>query len=219
MDAGVVGLRSLPRPGHPSTLDQEFSELQTSDPDALMREAMAASQRHDSDTALALLARVSELAPSAAVPYLLTAGELAQMGRYDEAETAYVRAILLDPNLYIARFQLGLLQFTSGKVPMAMLTWQPLTTLGDEHPLSLIVRGFAELAQDNMSEAAGLFHAGMAANKDNEPLNRDIAMVLQRMADAGGGGKPAEPAPLEQPAKSDALSSAHVLLSNYGPLQ
>lgn len=196
--------------------------MQTNDPDALLREAIAASQQGDSAAALALLARVTEMAPQAAIPHQLTAGELASGGRYAEAEAAFARALLADPTLHIARFQLGLLQFTSGNVAMALLSWQPLSALGEHHALALFVRGFTELAQDNLSEAARLFHAGMDANTDNAPLNADIRMVLQRMAQTIAASQAVVPASSQAPTQSPAAASTetetHVLLSNYGSL-
>jgi len=194
--------------------------LQTSDPDALLRDAIAASQRNDSETALSLFARVSELVPHSAVPHLLAGAELAHIGRYAEAESAYARAVLADPQLHIARYQLGLLQFISGNIPMAMLSWQPLLELGPQNALSLFVQGFAQLAQDNFADAASLFHAGMAVNTDNPPLNADIEMVLQRMAELPGAGNRPAPQPTEaaQPSAEEPPVGAHVLLSNYGSL-
>ncbi|WP_423199802.1 MULTISPECIES: tetratricopeptide repeat protein [unclassified Cupriavidus] len=190
--------------------------MQANDPDTLLREAVAASQRNDTDTALSLLERVTALAPGAAVAHLLMAGELAQAGRYEEAEAAFARALLADPGLHIARFQLGLLQFTSGNAAVALLTWQPLTELGEQHALSLFARGFAALAGDDMLEATRLFQAGIAANTENAPLNTDIRMVLQRMGEvAGTQPAPATPAPAATEAHG---SDTHVLLSNYGSL-
>lgn len=190
--------------------------MQTNDPDALLREAVAASQRNDPDAALSLLERVTALAPGAAVAHLLTAGELAQAGRYEEAEAAFARALLADPGMHIARFQLGLLQFTSGNAAVALLTWQPLTELGEQHALSLFARGFAALAGDDMQEATRLFQAGITANTENAPLNTDIRMVLQRMGEVAAA-QPARPTPA--PAATEAHDSdTHVLLSNYGSL-
>lgn len=196
--------------------------MQTTDPDALLREAIAASQRGDTEAALRLLASVTEVAPQAAIPHLLAGAELAQAGRYAEAEAALARALLADAGLHIARYQLGLLQFTSGNVAMALLSWQPLLELGDGHALSLFVQGFAQLAQDSMSEAARLFHAGMDANTDNAPLNADIRLVLQRMADTVASGQAPAPAPAPAAAAAaapeQATTDTHVLLSNYGSL-
>lgn len=193
--------------------------MQTSDPDALLRDAIAASQRNDSETALSLLARIGELAPHSAIPHLLAGGELAQIGRYAEAESAYAKAVLADPQLHIARYQLGLLQFTSGNMPMSMLSWQPLLELGPQHALSLFVQGFAQLAQDNFADAASLFQAGMATNTDNAPLNADIEMVLQRIAKLTGNDGHSAPQHADaarEPATEEPLAGAHVLLSNYG---
>lgn len=167
----------------------------------LMLQAWAASQADDATTAIRLWSEACRCEPSVAVPHLLIGAELAQCGRVDEAEAAFAHAALLSPDLLIARFQLGLLQFTSGRIGMAMLSWQPLLATDGDGPFGLFVQGFAALARDDFTAALTAFEAGIERNVDNAPLNADIRQVIDRIR---GRVEPATPA-----------GDEHVLLANY----
>jgi Flp pilus assembly protein TadD len=198
------------------------SSDQRSSADSLIQQGLAASQADRVDDALSLFQQAAQLAPQSGLPHFLIGAELAQLGRMDEAETAYANAVLLAPELDMARYQLGLIQFTSGRAALALVTWGPLFQRPPESALQRIVHGFAALAQDDFAQALGCFREGMALNKDNAALNRDLQMMIDRiMAQAGqAAGAPGAPAnaPAEQSADEQGL---HVLLSNYqrqGPL-
>lgn len=115
-------------------------------------------------------------------------------------------AVLLSPEFMLARYQLGLLQFSSERAAVALVTWQPLFRLGDQESLGHFVRGFAALAQDQFEEALRHYRAGMACPDANPAVAADIAQVvnaverLQQRADT--------------PAGADAPQ--HVLLTGYG---
>lgn len=116
----------------------------------------------------------------------------------------------------MARFQLGLLQFTCGRVAVAMMTWQPLANLPESSALQRFVHAFAALAQDQFAAARALFVQGIEASVDNAPLNTDMRMMIDRidalqMASAAQSS-PSGTAPEVVPAESD---DQHVLLSNY----
>jgi tetratricopeptide (TPR) repeat protein len=166
---------------------------------------MAASEAGDTDHAITLFRQaVNEDANSPLAPFLLGA-ELAQLGRIEEALQAYAAAVLIAPDFHIARYQMGLLQFTSGHAALALVTWQPLFSLPEEHALRAFVGGFAALASDLFDEATHKFRIGQALNADNAPLNADIQLVIDRIealnsSDAGASA-------VEDP--------SHVLLSNY----
>lgn len=197
--------------------------------DDCIQQGLAASGADRADEALALFQQAAQLAPQSGIPHFLIAAELAQAGRMDEAETAYANAVLLAPDLDMARFQLGLIQFSSNRAALALVTWEPLFRRPAESALQRIVHGFAALAQDDFVGATACFHEGMALNRDNPALNRDIQMILDRMAsrtspspgpsvdgtaDAGRGHAPAG-------AESEEEAGLHVLLANYqqqGPL-
>lgn len=183
----------------------------------LMQQALAASRTDDTSTAIRLWTDASRCEPHAATPHLLLGAEFAQCGRIEEAEAAFANAILLSPTLLIARFQLGLLQFTGGRVGVALLTWQPLLQADADGPLSQFVQGFAALAQNHFEKALAAFSAGIALNVDNAPLNADIRMIIARITGLMTAGAPtkASVAIPEQSAKSEQKSEEHILLANY----
>jgi tetratricopeptide (TPR) repeat protein len=139
--------------------------------------------------------------------HFLHASELASAGEVDRAETSFANAVLLAPAWSIARYQLGLLQFSSGRAAAALVTWGPLVELPDADPLSHFVRGFAALASDSFDEAKRHFHTGLACDIDNVALAGDIEKVLAQLDAVAHAPAQAQPAAPDVP---------HVLLSNYG---
>lgn len=185
----------------------------------LMQKALAASQANDVESALLLWSEACRCEPLSATPHLLIGAELAQCGRTLEAESAFASAILLQPSLNIARFQLGLLQFTGGRVGVALLTWQPILEAEERDPLRLFVQGFALLAQNDLTAARYAFEEGIAHNTDNAPLNADIRMVLAKMQESSIPSQASETQPA--PSGVDAASpnsEEHILLANYQQL-
>jgi len=178
-----------------------------------LKQAMAASAAGESEEAVRLFREAVDEQPGFAMPPFLLGAEFAQMGRINEAIQAFASALLLAPGMHVARYQLGLLQFTSGQAALALVTWQPLTQLPETHALREFVFGFASLAEDRFGDAIERFRAGQALNTDNAPLNGDIQMMIDRIealirsnADQPPGGASEE--------GTDADAS-HVLLSNY----
>lgn len=176
-------------------------------PQALLQAGLAASQANEPAQALACFERASAAAPGWAMPQFLIGSEYAALGEMDKAETAIASAVLLDPALHIARYQLGLLQYSSGRAAAALVTWQPLLA-NNEPGLPDLVRGFAALAQDHLDQARENFMAGLAATDLNPYVAGDIRKVLAGLADKGDAGS-SEPVPA-QPG-----STAHVLVSTY----
>lgn len=173
--------------------------------DRLVEQGLEASRRDDVDAALGAWRAASAERPDSAVPHFLIAAEFAQAARVDEAEAAFARAVLLAPEFETARYQLGLLQFTSGRPALALVTWEPLLRLGPQHPMPAFVEGFAHLAADAFDAAVERFEAGMALNRDNPPMNGDIAKVVAAIRAGGSAG----------PDLAADGGGAHVLLSAY----
>lgn len=182
--------------------------------DDLLQAGLAASQANDAERALELFAQASAASPASGIPHFLAGSEYAALGQYEKAEAALANAVLLAPAFDIARYQLGLLQFSSGRAAVALVTWQPLFALDDAQALGHFVRGFAALAQDNFAQAKEHFQAGLERNTGNPALSADIRKVMQGIEDALSKNGPEVPTPHE-PAEQDP-SAAHVLLSNYG---
>ena len=161
------------------------------------------------------LAQAANDHPNDARPLLLLGAELAQAGKIDGAEAAYTVAIQRVPEFWIARFQLGLLQFTSARPAIARVTWAPLDSLAEGHPLRLFKLGFESLAEDRFDDTARLLRQGMAANTDNPPLNRDMQMLLDKLAAQGLLSADAAAAAATPEPAADAAPAEHFLVSAY----
>jgi TonB dependent receptor/Tetratricopeptide repeat len=209
----------------PSSRPPEMSDPSPSvhldDVETCIRLGLEASREQRVDQALELFQRAARLSPQAGLPHFLIGAELAQLGRMDEAEAAYANAVLLAPALDMARYQLGLVQFTSGRPALALVTWGPLFERSPTEALQRVVHGFAALAQDRFDSALACFREAIEANVDNPPLTRDLNMMIERIE---GRAKVMDSTPpsgsAEQP-QSEEQEGLHVLLSNYqrqGPL-
>lgn len=148
-------------------------------------------------------------------PWLLSAANLAQAGQMDRAESAYLDLVQRAPDFAIARFQLGLIQFTSARPSVAMRTWAPLDLLPETHYLRLFKQGFACLAEDQFEATARFMREGMAQNQENPPLNRDMQMLLDRLQQAGLLAGADGDAGSVGPANPEGEPPTHFLLSGY----
>lgn len=190
--------------------------MSTASYERLMQQGLAASEANDTESAIRLWSEACRCHPPAATPHLLLGAEFAQCGRIEDAEAAFANAVLLSPTLLIARFQLGLLQYTGGRVGIALLTWQPILDADGAGALSLFVQGFAALARDDFAAALAAFEAGIERNTDNAPLNRDIHMVIARVRELASTARPGQADVMLPHAGATAGEGGeHILLANY----
>lgn len=110
--------------------------------------------------------------------HFLNGSLLAGERRYEAGMDAMARALDLQPQYEIARFQLGFLQYTSGDPRTAAHTWAPLVDTHDETSFTLFAQGLMALAADNVPVALDLMERGMLLNQDHPPLNRDIGLLV-----------------------------------------
>lgn len=171
-----------------------------------VQQALAASASGDAATALRLFRQACAEFPADAMPPFLLGAELAQAGHYGDAEVAYAAAVNIEPGFAIARYELGTLQFTSGRVDEALATWEPLRAGGPE-ALQLYVAGYAALAKDRFDAACDLFRRGLQAGSANPALDANIRLVLGAI-DAKVALRSRAPEQAEPP-------SAHYLLGAY----
>jgi tetratricopeptide (TPR) repeat protein len=172
----------------------------------LIREGLAASGDGRRDVALDLYAQAAALLPASGIPHFLVGSEHASAGDIAAAETAFARAVLLSPDFPLARYQLGLLQFSAQRPALALVTWGPLLSLSPTESLGHFVRGFAVLAEDRFAECARHFEAGLACADANPAVAGDIRRVLEALR---GLASTAE-GPSREP------GGHHVLLAAYG---
>jgi tetratricopeptide (TPR) repeat protein len=138
--------------------------------------------------------------------HFLRGSMLVGIGRPIEALPALRKAVELAPDLAIARFQLGFFLLTSGDAAEALSVWGPLALLPDDHYLRLFVGGLTYLIRDEFAEASATLRQGIEANLENAPLNRDMALIIERI----GRIDSALPRP-------DDVSAASLLLGQHAP--
>lgn len=158
-----------------------MADLDLFDVEELLHLAVDASAKQRNLESLAMLKRITALEPNHAKAVYFTAVVYAQIGLFERALEMMKRAVDLEPGLDIARFQLGLLYFTSGRVPEAVRAWEPLDSLGPQHPLFLFKTGLSALGRDDFAACRSYLQRGIDANEQNPPLNADMQKILDRI--------------------------------------
>ena len=175
-------------------------------PDApeLVRMAIAAGS--DSEASIGFLKRAIALDDALAEPHYLLGAEYAGKGLYDLAVAEMEAALSRKPELAVARFQLGLLFLTLARVQDAASTWGLLDVLQPDHPLYLFKTGLIHMIREDFGQATSFLREGIARNTENPALNRDMQLVIDRIAlaraQAAGAADPG-------------ADARHVLVSSY----
>jgi len=172
--------------------------------------ALQAMEQNRDEDAINCLKRGLALEPRNGILHHLLGAMYAQLGMIERAIAEMTLATECAPALHMARFQLGLLHFTSGDPQAADDAWQPLAELAEDNPLFLFRAGLLHLACDEFPEAVDLLRRGLAVNTEHPSLSHDMQMLVemaeQAIAEAGAAAEPAAPA---------ADPGRHVLLSGY----
>jgi tetratricopeptide (TPR) repeat protein len=156
--------------------------------DAELQELME-SMQSDSGDELEHTDRLIASHPDDPRLHFLRGSVLASIGRPIEALPALRRAVELAPDFTIARFQLGFFQLTSGEAANALSTWGPLAMLPEQNYLRMFVAGLTHLIRDEFSEAIAQLRAGIAANDENPPLNRDMQLIVDQTGALAAGNR------------------------------
>lgn len=114
-------------------------------------------------------------------PLLLMASRFASSRDTDHAEAAYLMALQRSPQFHIARFQLGLLQFSNGRPATAQVTWAPLDLLSERSSLRLFKQAMVCIMENKYDTASDLLREGMLNNPENIPLNYDMELLLHHI--------------------------------------
>ena len=167
------------------------------DAQELMHLALEATDRSHNGQAMEYLKRLLALQPGHAEAHYLLGAQQAQVGMFDRAIASMQQALSLKPGLDAARFQLGMLLATSVRVDEAREVWKPLDHLGAAHPYYLFKTGMLLLADDQFEACIAHLEQGIAHNRENAPLNEDMARIIERI-------RGDHPAPAGLPSAADA---------------
>lgn len=134
------------------------------------------------------------LFPNDARLHFLKGSLLAGREDYAGARVEMRRAVDLEPNYALARFQLGFLLLTSGEPFAAQEAWGPLHTLPEGYFLRLFVDGLTALIQDRFADTIRLLEEGIARNREIPVMNRDMQLIIdetRKRSDTGTEGEAA----------------------------
>ncbi|MCB5191894.1 hypothetical protein LG198_14265 [Methylobacillus arboreus] len=151
--------------------------------DELLHLAIESIRKGEHGAAISYLKEGVERFPEDGKLAYILGAEFAQIGLYDKAELEMARAVTLDPELYTASFQLGLLQMTLGKVTEAKQSWRKLDELPEQHALHLFKTGLEHLAAGEYQQARAALEQGIAVNDFSPDLTRDMQNVLLSLPD------------------------------------
>jgi tetratricopeptide (TPR) repeat protein len=180
--------------------------LQTLSQAELFSLALEASRRDDSGHALAYLKEASRRTDASAQVLFMLGSEYAQLGLIEDAKESMARAVSAGPELFIARFQLGMLHVTSGNVDAARAAWAPLAEMAADHPQAYLARfraGMLHLVADEFDEAVAALNAGLVQNHENEPLNNDMRRVVDAIEHLPGRSPQTPVAPRQSESESE----------------
>jgi tetratricopeptide (TPR) repeat protein len=170
--------------------------------DELIHLALDATNRSLNGQAIEYLKRLLAIQPDNADAHYLLGAQQAQIGMFDRAVASMSRALEIRADLHAARFQLGLLLSTSGRIEEAQRVWQPLDSLGGEHFFVLFKTGVLHIARDEFEQGIGLLQRGIQVNGINAPLNDEMGTLIEHVRAMQGLPAPAQ--------ASDAASATDV---------
>lgn len=159
-------------------MDTELAALSQTE---LLALALEATRRGDSGHAMAYLKEACTRGDASAQAHFLLGSEYAQIGLTDQACEHFQRALDLNVEFSLARFQLGLLHLTNGRPQEAVHTWAPLSALGSDHPLESFRAGMQHLIRDEFVPCLQHLERGIALNVDNPALNANMQLMIERV--------------------------------------
>lgn len=148
-------------------------------PEDRMQILVRAMERGERDALERVDELIEEFADDARL-HFLRGSLMASDGQLIEAYQSLARSVELEPEFAIARFQLGFFQLTSGEAAAALDTWGRLDGLHDGHYLRHFVDGLRGLIRDDFAGAIEHLEAGIGANSENPPLNRDMQLIIDQ---------------------------------------
>jgi len=116
--------------------------------------------------------------PSDARLHFLRGSLKAAQREYVEALSDMRYAVSLDAGYEIARFQLGLLELSSGEALSSVATLQPLAEGGVSDALRHFARGLSLMTHDQLQAAILELEAGLSMNTEFPEVGVDMQRIL-----------------------------------------
>lgn len=185
------------------------------DGDEYLQLALHASGKGDHHAALVYLKSALAQDNRNALALYMLAAQHAELGLYLRARSEFLQVLEINPDMEIARFQLGLLHTQLDEAEAARATFGHLAEFTADAALKAFARGLIALLDDKPAEAHDLIQSGLT-NCSNEPLKNDMARVLANIdARLGSTGAAAATAAPAQAAAEPAKPRAGIFLGAY----
>jgi tetratricopeptide (TPR) repeat protein len=184
------------------------------DDEELLHLAIEASNKQRHGDAIEYLKRAIAQSASNFNAHFLLGAEYAQIGLVERALEDFNRALKIEPNLFPARFQLGLLLLCNARVQEALDAWKPLEALDAANPYRHFASGLASLARDEFDACTKSLLRGIELNRSNPALNTDMQRVLDEIKAKTGPGAPPPAAGADQAQPGQLLLSAYTKRMN-----
>ncbi|WP_185232967.1 hypothetical protein [Teredinibacter franksiae] len=181
--------------------------------------AVDASKKSEHHEALKYLHLVLEQDSDHSAAIYLMAAEHAELGMLDRAAAGMARALLLDPSLEMARFQLAMLHMQLGQQAESIKELEKLKEVVKLPNLKLYTSAMLNVFSDNVKVAVGEIRAGLELPTDNPALNdsmRQVILMLEQGPSDGIGSGAVQPsaAAISAP-KAGEDTSGSVFLGEY----
>ncbi|MCP2020401.1 UNVERIFIED_ORG: tetratricopeptide (TPR) repeat protein [Pseudomonas reinekei] len=143
--------------------------------------AINASQNGDHHAALNYLNTALELEPKNAAVHYFRAAEHAEIGLLERAHAEMIDALELNPEMDIARFQLGLLSLQLSKMDESRGAFESLLRTSRDMSLREFSSAYLELLNENTQDAIARLTQGLI-DCPNPALKADMERVLASLS-------------------------------------
>ena len=155
------------------------------DAEELFHLGVSASERGDHENAISYLKASIADTPIAQSLYLLAA-EYAEIGMHMRAIDLMQQAIEMQPELWIAYFQLGLLFLTVNQHDSAEEVWRALIELDESNYMHHFGKGLIQVLNDELQEGILSLKTGIEMNDEHAALNNDMMDVIENILTENG---------------------------------
>ncbi len=187
------------------------------DANELLVLGLKASASGDSASAVAHFKLGVAKSPSNARLHWALGAEFAALTMNERAAGHFEKALNLEPEQPVCRFQFGLLLLTCGDLAGAESVWQPLEHLPKNDPVRLFKEALLLLARDEFDSARSALRSALGQPVVDPALRRDMEMLIgcidlqgQSPRGALGAGQPQRRLEGSQPS-----ITSHLALSAY----
>jgi len=173
---------------------------------SLFEQGLANVRSGNFPEAVLILDQLIASAPDDARTHFLRGAVRAELYEFDAAVADLRITIRLDPGLWAAHFELGMLHYLRSDYPGAFAAWSMLDALPTSSSYRLFAQGLALLVAGRREEAMPVLDLGLRHSAENPALGTSMRKIIQGIQT--GAPAAAEPAG----------EARHVLLNSYAEL-